>query len=144
MATILVVGDPDSRDFVDSAYGDLAEVTFASSASEAIDRLKKNPPSLMIGTLAFDQSKFLELLPFAAERRVKVVVVDCPYTQMNEGTLSAVKMLAECIGVMAWWDMRTSVAKSGLGVAAKEIRQIVQDALKADPPPAFSLPSLRK
>jgi len=137
MATILVVGDPDNREFVDSAYGDLAEVIFASTAEEARTLLESDRPSLMIGTLAFDESRFLTLLPVAAARCVNVVVVDCPYTQLSEAVIATIRAYALDAGVAAWWDMRATVAHKGLGAAAKEIRQIVQDLLYLDLPPTL-------
>lgn len=139
MKRILIVGDPNSRDFVDQAYGDLAEVEFASSVTDAKDRIAKNLPSIAIGTLAFDESRFLSLLPLLVDLKIKTVVVDCPYTTINDATLEAVKYYANEVGVAAWWDMRRTLAKDGLEVAAKEIRAIVQDLLNdrlsSEPPP---------
>ncbi len=56
MKRILIVGDPNSRDFVNKAYGDLAQVTFASSVADAEALIADNRPSIVIGTLAFDES----------------------------------------------------------------------------------------
>ena len=129
MKRLLVVGDPNSRDFVTHAYGDLARVTFASSVREAEALIAEARPSLVIGTLAFDESRFLTLLPLLEELKIKTVVVDCPYTSMNDATLVAIKHYADAMGVAAWWDMRRTVAEDGIDVASKEIRSIVQTLL---------------
>lgn len=129
MKRILVVGDPNSREFVNQAYGDLAQVTFVSSVTEAEDLIADSRPSIVIGTLAFDESRFLNLLPFLMELQIKTVVVDCPYTFMNDATVEAIKYYAKDMGVAAWWDMRRTVAKEGIEVAGNEIRAIVQDLL---------------
>ena len=129
MKQILVVGDPNSRDFAIHAYGDLAQVTFASSVREAEARIAEARPSLVIGTLAFDESRFLTLLPLLEELTIKTVVVDCPYTLVNDATLGAIKHYANAMGVAAWWDMRRTVAQDGVDVAGKEIRTIVQNLL---------------
>ena len=129
MKRILVVGDPNSRDFVNKAYGDLAQVTFASSVADAEALIADNRPSIVIGTLAFDESRFLNLLPLLMELQIKTVVVECPYTITNDATVEAVKLYANDMGVAAWWDMRRTVANEGLEVAGKEIRAIVQGLL---------------
>ncbi len=137
MKKILVVGDPNSREFVIQAYGDLAQVAFASSVKEAQALIAETRPSLVIGTLAFDESRFLTLLPSLESLNTKTVVVDCPYTSLNDATLDAIKHYAKAMGVAAWWDMRRTVAKDGIDVARKEIRCIVQsllsDRLPTDP-----------
>lgn len=129
MKTILIVGDPNSRDFVNRAYGDLAEAIFASSVEEAKTLIAKSPPSLVIGTLAFDESRFLTLLPLTEASQVKVVVVDCPYTFMKDEALQLVKSYAKEMNVAAWWDMRLALAKAGAEGAAREIREIVENLL---------------
>jgi hypothetical protein len=129
MKRILIVGDPNSRDFVDQAYGDLAQVTFASSATAAEALITDNRPSIAIGTLAFDESRFLTLLPLLQKLQIKTVVVDCPYTTMNDASLEVIKYYAKEMGVAAWWDMRRTLAKEGVEVARKEIRAIVRDLL---------------
>jgi hypothetical protein len=139
MKKILIVGDPNSRDFVNQAYGDLAQVTFASSVVEAEALIAKDQPSIAIGTLAFDESRFLKLLPLLTKLHIKTVVVDCPYTSMNDATLDVVKLYAKEMRVAAWWDMRRTVAKDGIEVASREIRAIVQgllnNRLPGDPQP---------
>lgn len=129
MKRILIVGDPNSRDFVNQAYGDLAQVAFASSVTDAQALIADDPPSIVIGTLAFDESRFLDLLPLLMELQIKTVVVDCPYTTLNDAALEVVRDYAHEIGVAAWWDMRRTLAKDGTEVAGKEIRAIVQDLL---------------
>ena len=129
MKNILIVGDPNSRDFVNQAYGDLAQVIFASSVTEAEAAIAASRPSIAIGTLAFDESRFLNLLPLLIKRQIKTVIVDCPYTSLNDATLAAVKNYASEVGVAAWWDMRRTLAKEGIEVAAQEIRAIVQNLL---------------
>ena len=129
MKRILIVGDPDSREFVEQAYGDLAQVAFASSTSAAEAVITDNRPSIVIGTLAFDESRFLTLLPLLQRLQIKTVVVDCPYTTLNDASLEVIKYYAKVMGVAAWWDMRRTVAKEGLEVAGKEIRGIVKNLL---------------
>ncbi len=129
MKRILIVGDPNSRDFVDKAYGDLAQVTFASSTTAAEALITDNLPSIVIGTLAFDESRFLTLLPLLQKLQIKTVVVDCPYTTLNDASLEVIKYYAKEMGVAAWWDMRRTLAKEGVEVAGKEIRAIVQNLL---------------
>ena len=137
MKNILIVGDPNSRDFVNQAYGDLAQVIFASSVTEAEAAIAASRPSIAIGTLAFDESRFLNLLSLLIKRQIKTVIVDCPYTSLNDATLAAVKSYASEVGVAAWWDMRRTLAKEGIEVAAQEILAIVQnlmnDTLPRDP-----------
>jgi hypothetical protein len=139
MKRILIVGDPDTRDFVNQAYGDLAQVAFASSVTDAEALIVDNRPSIVIGTLAFDESRFLNLLPLLMELEIKTVVVDCPYTVMNDATLEVIKYYAKEMRVAAWWDMQRTLAKEGIEVAGKEIRAIVQsllnDRLPSEPPP---------
>ena len=132
MNSILVAGDPNSRDFVDASYGDLAEVTFASSIDEAERVLKKQAPTILIGTLVFDDSQFLRMLPLALELGVKVVVIDCPYTNVTEAILGTLREYAADMGVAAWWDMRATVSASGIDAASKEIRAIVQKLLNGE------------
>ena len=129
MKRILIVGDPNSRDFVNQAYGDLAQVVFAFNVTEAEALIAESRPSIVIGTLAFDESRFLDLLPLLKDLQIKTVVVDCPYTIMNDASLGAVKYYANEMGVAAWWDMRRTLAKEGIEAAAKEIRAIVQALL---------------
>ena len=129
MKRILVVGDPTSRDFVSEAYGDLAEVTFASDVTDAESLIANSRPSLVIGTLAFDESRFLKLLPLLRKHQINTVVVDCPYTSMNDASLEVIKYYASEMGVAAWWDMRSTLANDGIEVARKEIRAIVQKLL---------------
>lgn len=136
MKRILIVGDPDSRDFVNQAYGDLAQVVFASSVTEARALIADDIPSIAIGTLAFDESRFLTLLPLLLKFDVKTVVVDCPYTSLNDASLEAVKYYAKEMGVAAWWDMRRTLATAGIEVAGKEIRAIVLDLLNGRLPSA--------
>ena len=139
METILIVGDPTSRDFVDQAYGDLAQVAFASSVAEAESLIADHPPSIVIGTLAFDESRFLTLLPLLKQHQIKTVVVDCPYTTLNAAYLDVVQHYAHEMGVAAWWDMRRTCAKEGLEAAAKEIRAIVRNLLAGRLPYAAAL-----
>lgn len=129
MKRILIVGDPNSRDFVDQAYGDLAQVAFASNTTAAEALIIDNRPSIVIGTLAFDESRFLNLLPLLRKLQIKTVVVDCPYTTLNDASLEVIKYYAKEMGVAAWWDMRRTLAKEGIDVAGKEIRTIVQNLL---------------
>lgn len=139
MERILIAGDPNSRDFVDQAYGDLAQVEFASSVTEAEALIAENRPSIAIGTLAFDESRFLNLLPLLKKLQIKTVVVDCPYTSLNDACLGVIKSYAEAMEVAAWWDMRRTLAEEGIEAAGKEIRAIVQvllnDGLPGQPPP---------
>ena len=139
MKRILIVGDPNSRDFVNQAYGDLAKVVFASSVTEAKALIADNRPSIVIGTLAFDESRFLNLLPLLMELQIKTVVVDCPYTTLNDASLEVIKYYANEMRVAAWWDMRRTLAQEGIEVAGKEIRAIVQnllnDRLPSEPRP---------
>ena len=147
MKTILIVGDPNSRDFANQAYGDLAQLAFASSVTEARVLLARTRPSIVIGTLAFDESRFLNLLPLLNGLEIKTVVVDCPYTLMNDATLQVVKYYASEMGVAAWWDMRLTLAKEGIEVAGKEIREIVQklldDRLPSEPLPHGNVDNAR-
>jgi hypothetical protein len=147
MERILIVGDPNSRDFANQAYGDLAHLEFASSVTEARAFIARFRPSIAIGTLAFDESRFLNLLPLLMGLEIKTVVVDCPYTSMNEATLDVVKYYAREMGVAAWWDMRSTLAKEGIEVASKEIREIVQrlldDGLPGDHLPAVQADNTR-
>ena len=129
MKRILIVGDPNSRDFVDQAYGDLGQVAFASSTTAAEALINDNRPSIVIGTLAFDESRFLTLLPLLQKLQIKTVVVDCPYTTLNDASLEVIKFYAKEMGVAAWWDMRRTLAKEGIEVAGKEIRAIVKSLL---------------
>ena len=129
MKRILIVGDPNSREFVNHAYGDLAQVSFASSVTDAEALIAESHPSLVIGTLAFDESRFLKLLPLLMKRQIKTVVVDCPYTSLNDASLEVVKNYAHAMGVAAWWDMRRTLAKEGAEAAGREIRAIVQNLL---------------
>ena len=129
LKSILVAGDPQSHDFVNQAYGDLAAVTFASGVNDAKSRIEARPPAILIGTLAFDDSRFLTLIPLARARKVKVVVVDCPYTVLDDTALDAIRATASDLGISAWWDMRRTLAAEGSDAAAREIRMIVKKLL---------------
>ena len=129
MKNILVAGDLSSQDFVNRAYGDLAAVTFARNVEDARAIIEDCPSTIMVGTLAFDESRFLSLLPLARSRKIKVVVVDCPYTVLDEATLGALKAGATELGISAWWDMRRTLEVAGTDLAAKEIRAIVRSLL---------------
>lgn len=129
MKRIVILGDPNSRDFVNQAYGDLAAVEFASSVTDAEALIANNRPSIVIGTLAFDESRFLNLLPLLMDLQIKTVVVDCPYTTITDAALETYRDYAKEMGVSAWWDMRRTVAKEGLEVAGQQIRAIVQNLL---------------
>ena len=134
MQTILIVGDPNSREFVDKSYGDLAEVVFASCVTDAKALIAGSRPSLVIGTLAFDESRFLTLLPTLKELEIKTVVVDCPYTTLNDASLEVIKYYAKEMSVVAWWDMRRTFAREGIDVAGREIRAIVENLLNEQLP----------
>jgi hypothetical protein len=134
MQRILIVGDPNSREFVEKSYGDLAEVVFASCVTEANALIAESRPTLVIGTLAFDESRFLTLLPVLKELEIKSVVVDCPYTTLNDASLEVIKYYAKQMGVAAWWDMRRTFAEEGIEVAGREIRAIVNNLLKEQLP----------
>lgn len=129
MKSILVAGDPNSREFVNRAYGDLAPVTFANSVKEAEALIAGQAPTILIGTLAFDESNFLNLLAPAHERHIKVIIVECPSTVLNDESIKEIQAYAVEMGVDAWWNMRRTVAESGMDVAAREIRAIVQNLL---------------
>jgi hypothetical protein len=129
MKRILIVGDPNSREFANGAYGDLAELEFASNVTDAEVFATDKRPSIAIGTLAFDESRFLTLLPLLMKLDVKTIIVDCPYTLLNDASLEAIKHYANDMGVAAWWDMRRTLANKGPQTAANEIRKIVQTLL---------------
>lgn len=129
MKNILIAGDPNSRDFANKAYGDLAVVVFASSVAEAAAHIAEDRPSIVIGTLAFDESRFLTLLPLLQELQIKTVIVDCPHTALNDASLEVIKYHAKLMGVARWWGMRRTLAQEGIDVASKEIRSIVQNLL---------------
>jgi hypothetical protein len=134
MQRILIVGDPNSREFVDKSYGDLAEIVFASCVIDAKTLIAENRPALVIGTLAFDESRFLTLLPTLKELEIKTVVIDCPYTTMNDASLEVIKYYAKEMSVAAWWDMRRTLAREGIDVAGREIRAIVDNLLNEQLP----------
>lgn len=137
MKNILVAGPPESHDFANQAYGDLAAVTFARGVNDAKFRLETCPPDILIGTLAFDDSRFLELMSLARARHVKVVVVDCPYTILDDIALDAIRATASDLGIAAWWNMRKILAAEGPDAAVQEIRAIVTKLLDDSGPPAL-------
>ena len=63
------------------------------------------------------------------ELGIKAVVVDCPYTTLNDASLEVIKYYAMQMSVAAWWDMRRTLAREGIDVAGREIRSIVENLL---------------
>ena len=129
MPSILVAGDPSSHSFVLDTYGDLALVTFARDINHALAILKRNPPSILIGTLTFDDSGFLPLIPIAKAGGSAVVVVDCPHTVLRGEALDHVMHSARLMGMDNWFDMRNVIDQQGIAEAASQIRMIVQQLL---------------
>lgn len=111
------------------AYGDLASIAFARTADAALQMLRESPPTILIGTLVFDESRFWSLIPQAKLQGCSVVIVDCPYTRLSEEHLGRLRRTAGLLGIDAWWDMRTVFAAQGAAAAAAQIRAIVQELL---------------
>jgi CheY-like chemotaxis protein len=109
-----------------------AQVVAARSVKEALERLEP-APDLIISSVRFDESRMFNFLQALRELRnhCAAPVLCCRMVRkpLRSAIYQSIETAAKALGVKAFFDMDTEIARHGTAEAERRLRSLIQAQL---------------
>ena len=135
---VLVAGTADAMEAVRAAVRDDAELVYAYSVTEALERCDEAAFDVIACNVRFDESRMFEFLQAVMERKLHARLVSFRVDErpLARSSGSAIRNALEALGVQRFVDLSQIGDEYGDAAALESLRKVILEEAFTPPAPS--------